>query len=63
MAKEKFYITTSIPYLNAPPHLGHALEYLQADVLARHSRLLGKNTIFLTGADEHGAKIARAAQA
>ncbi len=60
---EKFYITTSIPYLNAPPHLGHALEYLQADVLARRSRLLGKDTFFLTGADEHGAKIARAAQA
>src|SRR3989338_3957905 len=59
---EKFYITTSIPYLNAPPHLGHALEYLQADVLARHQRLLGKDVFFLSGADEHGAKVMRAAE-
>ena len=59
---EKFYITTSIPYLNAPPHLGHALEYLQADVLARHQRLLGKDVFFLSGTDEHGAKVARTAE-
>ena len=59
--KEKFYITTSIPYLNAAPHLGFALEALQADVLARHRRLRDKDVFFLSGADEHGAKIARAA--
>lgn len=61
--KEKFYITTSIPYLNAAPHLGHALEYLQADVIARYRRFLGRDVFFLTGSDEHGAKIARAAEA
>ena len=60
--KEKFYITTSIPYLNAPPHLGFALEAVQADVIARHQRLRGKDVFFLTGSDEHGAKIARAAE-
>ena len=61
--KEKFYITTSIPYLNAAPHLGFALEAVQADILARHARLRGKDVFFLSGADEHGAKIARAAEA
>ncbi len=61
--KEKFYITTSIPYLNAAPHLGFALEAVQADVLARHARLRGKDVFFLSGTDEHGAKIARAAAA
>lgn len=61
--KEKFYITTSIPYLNAAPHLGFALEVVQADVLARHARLRNKDVFFLTGADEHGAKIARSAEA
>ncbi len=63
MAKEKFYITTSIPYLNAPPHLGFALEALQADVIARYNRLLGKDVFFLSGTDEHGAKVMRAAEA
>ncbi|MEK9180129.1 MAG: methionine--tRNA ligase [Patescibacteria group bacterium] len=59
----KFYITTAIDYLNAPPHIGHALEKVQADVLARYHRLRGDDVFFLTGSDEHGAKIARAAQA
>lgn len=63
MKKEKFYITTSIPYLNAPPHLGFALEAVQADIMARHARLRGKETFLLSGSDEHGAKIARAAAA
>lgn len=62
MAKEKFYITTSIPYLNAKPHLGFALEALQADVIARYQRLLGKDVFFLSGTDEHGAKVMRAAE-
>src|SRR3990167_1528800 len=62
MAKEKFYITTSIPYLNAKPHLGFALEALQADILARYSRLLGKDVFFLSGTDEHGAKVMKAAE-
>lgn len=59
---EKFYITTSIAYTNAPPHIGFALESVQADVLARYNRLLGKEAFFLTGTDEHGAKIAKAAK-
>jgi len=59
----KFYITTSIAYVNAPPHIGHALEEIEADVLARYHRLKGDDVFFLTGTDEHGAKIARAAAA
>ncbi|MBI2057926.1 MAG: methionine--tRNA ligase [Candidatus Yanofskybacteria bacterium] len=58
----KFYVTTSIAYVNAPPHVGYALELLQADALARYNFLLGKETYFLTGTDEHGAKIAKAAE-
>lgn len=59
---EKFYITTSIAYVNAAPHIGFALESVQADVLARYQRQQGREVFFLTGTDEHGAKIARAAQ-
>ena len=58
----KFYVTTSIPYVNAPPHIGHALEFIQADVLARSQRAAGRDVFFLTGADEHGVKIVRAAE-
>lgn len=58
----KFYITTAIAYTNAPPHIGHALELIETDALARHHRMLGDETFFLTGTDEHGAKIARAAE-
>jgi methionyl-tRNA synthetase len=54
--KNKFYITTTIPYANAPPHIGHALEFIQADVLARWNKLNGKGVFFLTGTDEHGSK-------
>ncbi len=57
-----FFITTSIPYLNGAPHLGHALEYVQADIIARYRRMHGDGLYFLTGSDEHGAKIARAAE-
>lgn len=53
----KFYITTAIAYVNAPPHVGHALEFIQGDVLARYHRLIGDDTFFLTGTDEHGVKI------
>ncbi len=56
MAKQKFYITTTIPYANAPPHIGFAMEIIQADVLARWNRLLKKDVFFLTGTDEHGSK-------
>ncbi|MFA4960165.1 MAG: methionine--tRNA ligase [Candidatus Pacearchaeota archaeon] len=53
---EKFYITTTIPYANARPHIGHALEFVQADVIARWNRLKNKRVFFLTGIDEHGSK-------
>lgn len=61
--QHKFYITTSIAYANANPHIGFAYEVFIADVLARHHRLLGVDTYFATGMDEHGMKIARTAQA
>jgi len=54
--KKKFYITTTIPYANAPPHIGFALEIAQADVLARWHSILGEDVFFLTGTDEHGVK-------
>lgn len=59
---DKFYITTSIAYVNAAPHIGFALESVQTDVLARFYRQQGREVFFLTGTDEHGAKIARAAE-
>ena len=59
----KFYLTTSIAYVNGVPHLGYALEMVQADALARFRRQEGDDVFFLTGTDEHGAKIARAAEA
>jgi methionyl-tRNA synthetase len=52
-----FYISTAIAYVNAPPHLGHALEFIQADAIARYKRLMGYDAYFLTGTDEHGVKI------
>jgi len=45
----RFYVTTAIPYINASPHLGHALELVQADVLARHRRQIGDGVRFLSG--------------
>jgi hypothetical protein len=51
-----FYITTAIPYVNAEPHRGHALEPVQADVLARHRRLRGQPVRFLTGTDDNALK-------
>lgn len=58
----KFYVTTALPYVNAPPHIGFALEAIQADVIARQNRLEGKDVYFLSGTDEHGAKIMRVAE-
>lgn len=63
MDKEFIYITTSIAYVNAKPHIGFALESIQADVLARYWRGQGKKVYFLTGADEHGSKNYQTAQA
>jgi methionyl-tRNA synthetase len=59
---KKFYISTAIDYVNSFPHVGHALEKIQADVLARYHRSLGEEVFFLTGTDENGLKIARAAE-
>jgi len=50
------YITTTIPYVNARPHLGHALELVQADVLARHLRASGSQVRFQTGTDDNALK-------
>ncbi len=60
---KKFYITTPIYYVNARPHIGHAYTTIACDTIARRQRLLGADTCFLTGTDEHGQKIERAAQA
>lgn len=54
---KNFYITTTLPYVNAKPHIGFALEIVQADVLARYHKLLGENVFFNFGTDEHGQKI------
>lgn len=62
-ANGNFYITTAIPYVNAEPHLGHALELVQADVLARHRRLRGQPVRFLTGTDDNALKNVTAARA
>jgi len=53
-----FYVTTSIPYVNGEPHIGHALEFVAADVIARYMRQFKTPVLFVTGTDEHGGKIA-----
>lgn len=58
---DKYYVTTAIPYVNAQLHVGNAMDYVMADVLARYARQHGKQVIFSTGTDEHGAKIAEKA--
>lgn len=60
---EKFYITTPIYYVNARPHIGTSYTTIVCDVIARRKRMLGVDTFFLTGTDEHGQKIERSAQA
>ena len=61
MKNKKFYITTTLPYVNADPHIGFALETIQADVIARYHKSLGDEVFFNTGVDEHGLKIYRKA--
>ena len=56
-ANDHVYITTTLPYVNADPHVGFAMEIIRADALARHHRLSGRPVFFNTGTDEHGAKI------
>lgn len=62
MTDKSFYVTTAIYYVNEKLHLGHVYEFVLADTLARYHRLLGENVFFLTGTDEHGQKVERAAQ-
>ena len=59
--RQKFYITTPIYYVNDVPHIGHACTTVVADILARYHKLLGDEVFFLTGTDEHGAKVAQEA--
>ena len=58
---ERYYVTTPIYYVNSTPHIGHAYTTIAADILARHRRQRGVETFFLTGVDEHAAKVARVA--
>lgn len=59
---QNFYITTTLPYVNAKPHIGHALEFVQADVIARRRKLQGDSIIFNLWTDEHGLKMLQKAQ-
>lgn len=54
---KNFYLTTTLPYVNAPLHMGHALEFVRADAIARYKKLVGYDVFFNTGTDEHGVKI------
>ena len=63
MSSKTFYVTTPIYYVNDSPHIGHAYTTVLADVLARYHRAQGDNTFFLTGTDEHGQKVQKAAEA
>jgi len=60
--KNKYYITTTLPYVNSSPHIGFAAEIVRADVLARYNRQIGSDVVFNTGTDEHGLKIFRNAE-
>jgi methionyl-tRNA synthetase len=62
MNKEKYYITTAIPYCSAKPHIGNVYEVILADAIARYKRQKGYDVFFLTGTDEHGLKIENAAK-
>ena len=57
MKTNSFYITTTLPYVNAPLHIGHALEFVRADTIARYKKLVGYDVYFNTGTDEHGIKV------
>ncbi|MGH7506762.1 MAG: class I tRNA ligase family protein, partial [Longimicrobiales bacterium] len=61
--KDIWYITTAIDYANGPPHMGHAVEKIGADVMARYRRLKGERVHFVIGTDEHGVKVLQSAQA
>ena len=57
MTQKSFYITTTLPYVNADPHIGFAMELIRADVIARSKKLQEFEVFFNTGTDEHGQKI------
>ena len=57
-----FYITTTLPYVNAELHMGHALEFIRADAIARYKKLQGFDVFFNSGTDEHGSKIFKNAE-
>lgn len=59
---DKYYITAAIPYVNAKPHIGHALEFIQTDTIARYHKLLGKDVLTLSGGDENALKNVQAAE-
>ncbi len=61
VSEQRFCVTTAINYANGLPHMGHAYEAVSADVLARYHRAYGRQVLFMTGADEHGQKIAETA--
>src|SRR3989304_629987 len=63
MGRDVFYITTPIYYPNDVPHIGHAYDAVATDCVARHHRLRGEEVFHLTGTDEHGLKLQRAAEA
>jgi methionyl-tRNA synthetase len=60
--QNNFYITTSVPYVNAAPHIGHALEFVQADIVARYQKLRKRDVFFLTGTDDNSLKNVKAAE-
>src|SRR5438105_8776968 len=60
--QDRYYLSTTIPYVNARPHLGHALEFVQSDTFGRFHRLRGDDTYILTGADENALKNVQAAE-
>ena len=62
LMNKRFYVTTPIYYVNDVPHIGHAYTTVAADILARHNRLTDNDVFFLTGTDEHGQKVEKAAQ-
>ena len=62
LSKQTFYLTTPIYYVNDVPHIGHSYTTIAADVLARYKRMKNYDVFFLTGTDEHGQKIQKAAQ-
>ncbi len=61
-AEKNFYITTTLPYVNAEPHIGFAMEIIRADAIVRYKKLIGCEVFFNTGTDEHGAKIYKKAE-